>query len=102
MNERPEDIPVDAWERNMKIVEELEKEREIYFENTLKRKPPLPPWLKYPGEERTSIFWRMGRGEDYLIEEAWLYLQYASPERLSKYREFYPEPDDWSGWYDNS
>lgn len=30
----------------------------------------VPPWVKYPDVEVSDFFWRMGRGEDYLIQSS--------------------------------
>lgn len=60
--------------------------------------PPL--WLAYPDIERGSIGWRMGYGEDYLYRfHDWL--DKLSQEEREKYRNLFPEPITWSGWWEN-
>ncbi|MEZ0244130.1 MAG: hypothetical protein ACAH11_12200 [Sphingomonas sp.] len=58
----------------------------------------LPPWLKHPDIRRGSIGWRMGYGETYLIEFDRWYASLGSGGR-QHYREQYPEPTDWDGFY---
>ncbi len=58
----------------------------------------LPPWLKYPEIPRRSIGWRMGYGEDYLIEWTTWYVG-LSVTGKQKYQELYPTPSDWQNFY---
>jgi hypothetical protein len=59
----------------------------------------LPPWIACPDIPRYSIGWRMGGGEDYWIAFIDWYRGLQSKER-EQYRQAYPEPDEWSGLYD--
>lgn len=59
-----------------------------------------PPWFMYPHIGRYSIGWRMGSGEDYIIEFGNWFSSLASDER-EKYIEMFPEPVGWRGWYQN-
>ena len=60
----------------------------------------LPPWLKYAGESQYSIFWRMGKGEDYIIEFANYFNKLTYKEKLLL-KLTYPEPQEWKGWYNS-
>jgi hypothetical protein len=60
-----------------------------------------PPWEEFPDYERYSIGWRMGSGEDYMSEFLdWL--GGLAPEENAQYRATYPEPDPWSGFYEQT
>lgn len=56
----------------------------------------LPPWLKYPDVDRLSLFWRMGKGEDYLSK--WYEWYKECPEK-TQYMMKFPEPIAWKGSY---
>jgi hypothetical protein len=58
----------------------------------------VPPWRKYPNIPRQSIGWRMGIGEQYFQEfSAWWHRQ---PRRTRlAVRNSYPEPEQWSGFF---
>lgn len=59
-----------------------------------------PPWLAFPNIERYSIGWRMGSGEDYIYRFAdWL--ESLSEAERSTYRQLFPEPITWQGWWDD-
>ena len=98
------DFPEGITEEQLQEMEELSKSYKIesknFYNNELKGNPPIPPWLKYPGRSRYSMFWRMGDGEHYLMKYVWTYFDYSTQEELKKYKEKYPEPEDWRGWYD--
>jgi len=58
----------------------------------------LPPWKAFPEIQPSSIGWRMGSGEAYLLEfEAWFACQ-QDPFR-KRFSEQYPEPAEWRGFY---
>ena len=60
----------------------------------------MPLWLAYPDIRRGSIGWRMGDSEDYMCEwRAWY--KGLSPAGKKSYREMYPEPGGWKGFYKN-
>jgi N-glycosidase YbiA len=53
-----------------------------------------PPWVKYPDIEVSDLFWRMGRGEDYLIQcSDWK--GSLSPAALTEYEAYFPVPAEW-------
>jgi N-glycosidase YbiA len=56
----------------------------------------FPPWLSFDGIEMNDMFWRMGMGEDYLLN--W----YRSIDQIgvSKYKNIFPEPHNWLGVYE--
>ncbi len=56
----------------------------------------LPPWIAFPTIHQEDLFWRMGLGEDYLIEWAGFYLK---SDKLS-YKKMFPETMNWLGIYD--
>jgi len=56
----------------------------------------LPPWIAFPTIDQYDMFWRMGLGEDYLIQWSQYYL---ASDRVD-YRNKFPETDDWNGFYD--
>jgi ribA/ribD-fused uncharacterized protein len=60
--------------------------------------PFLPPWLKYEHESRYSMFWRMGKGEDYIIQTAH-YLAQLNEKEKQLLELTCPEPYEWKGWY---
>jgi hypothetical protein len=61
----------------------------------------LPPWKKYPEIHRFSIGWRMGYGEDYMIE--WIeYYSKLSEEKKETYKRKFPTPIMWLGFYNRS
>lgn len=57
-----------------------------------------PPWLAYPKIERYSIGWRMGYGEDYIVQ-FWKWWKTLSREEQEEYRNLFPEPVTWNGWW---
>ena len=56
----------------------------------------LPPWIAFPSIDQYDLFWRMGLGEDYLIQ--WMEYYQVSDEK--SYRLLFPENDDWKDFYD--
>ncbi len=59
-----------------------------------------PPWLAYPHIERGSIGWRMGYGEGYMCRFCG-WLNGLSQEEREEYRNLFPEPVTWSGWWEH-
>lgn len=59
---------------------------------------PVPPWEKYPNLRRSSMGWRMGAGESFLVEtfHPW-WSKLGEAERV-RYRLAHPEPDEWNGF----
>lgn len=66
----------------------------------VKDKKYMPPlWLAYPEIERYSIGWRMGYGEDYRYQFGdWL--KGLSEAERKEYRDLFPEPVTWKGWWE--
>lgn len=60
--------------------------------------PMPPPWLQHPDIKRRSIGWRMGRGEDYMVQWGPWFKGLSSAGR-SQYQALYPEPEEWKGFY---
>lgn len=56
----------------------------------------LPPWIAFPDIDQFDMFWRMGLGEDYLMQ----WFQYLLSIDQKKYREKFPEPGEWEGVYE--
>lgn len=82
--------------------EEIKKQREIRDNELwleLKDNPPKPPWIAYPDYDRYSMGWRMSAGEDH-IHKLYVYFKNSSKTEYEKYRQQYPEPPGWEGWYD--
>lgn len=65
-----------------------------YLENA-----PQPPWAKYPGIDAMDMFWRMGTGEDCIVD--WTnYFQNLSPREQTIYQLTHPPPLEWQDFYD--
>lgn len=59
---------------------------------------PQPVWMAFPTIPWGSIGWRMGRGEDYW--HAWVsWFRELSVSSREEYRQEWPEPDGWQGFY---
>lgn len=58
-----------------------------------------PPWLMYPNISRYSIGWRMGYGENYMMDFADWYSGLNIDEQR-QFQEMFPEPKGWLGWYE--
>ena len=96
----PSGMSQDDWDKHREISAQFERERIERFENELKHTPPVPPWIKYPDYSRYDMFWRMGVGETYISEYISPYFQLSTKQAIQEYRKKYPEPNSWSGWYD--
>jgi hypothetical protein len=58
----------------------------------------IPPWKAHPDIQAGSIGWRMGTGEEYMIEFGqWFGRKHGDAKR--RYADEYPEPDGWEGFY---
>jgi hypothetical protein len=95
----PSGMSKEEWKLEQEFRNKLEIKEKAKFNNELKDNPPKPPWIKYPEHSMIDMFWRMGEGESYLMDYVWLYLKYASDKELKEYKNKYPEPNDWKGWY---
>lgn len=59
-----------------------------------------PPWLACPEMGRYSIGWRMGSGEDCIGRfSSWL--TSLSQKEQAEYRNLFPEPATWKGWWED-
>jgi ribA/ribD-fused uncharacterized protein len=58
-----------------------------------------PPWTKFPNVDRSDTFWKMGKGEDYLIHFYKYYGGLSDRERTI-FNLTNPAPHDWSEFYD--
>lgn len=95
---RPPEIPPEQWEAYCEFKRTQELHRIERFEKVLRINPPSPPWIAYPGVHRFDMFWRMGAGEDHILDIA-TYLEFCSPAERDTWRDKYPEPDGWKGWH---
>ena len=59
----------------------------------------LAPWEAYPTIPRGSIGWRMGSSESFIIDWG-TWLRALTPEQRDDYRKRHPEPESWSGIYE--
>jgi ribA/ribD-fused uncharacterized protein len=57
-----------------------------------------PLWIMYSHISRYSIGWRMGYGENYVIEFTSWYSS-LNIEEKNMYQKMFPEPKGWLGWY---
>jgi len=87
------------WEKYLEHKASWDKMLKDRYLNELKHNPPKPPWIKYPNRHPTDIFWRMGDGEDYLVDYFGLYFKYSTESELMAYMLKYPEHKDWVGTY---
>lgn len=98
--DKPEGFTDEQWEKYLEHEMSWARMLKERFEKELKSKPPLPPWLEYPDISEGDIFWRMGTGEDYLVEYFGLYFKYATSAEVDAYVSKYPEPKEWLGTYE--
>ncbi|KTF17845.1 MULTISPECIES: hypothetical protein [Alteromonadales] len=98
----PEGVSAEDWEAYLKHKKDWEAMLQQRFESELKANPPLPPWEKFPEYEPSNIFWRMGTGEEYLIDYFGVYLKYASKDDIQAYKLKYPAPKIWENWYNEN
>lgn len=95
----PKGVSDEDWKAYLAQKKEWDAMLKQRYENELKNSPPLPPWVKYPEHESGSLFWRMGEGEEYLIDYFSVYLKYASEADIRAYKLKYPAPKAWQTWY---
>jgi ribA/ribD-fused uncharacterized protein len=60
--------------------------------------PMLPPWKKYPDVDPLDMFWRTGRGEQYVMEFGRYYSGLPDREKII-YELNYPATGDWNDYY---
>ncbi|AXE16790.1 DUF1768 domain-containing protein [Runella rosea] len=58
-----------------------------------------PPWTKFPNIDSNDMFWRMGKGENYLFEFSKFYHSLTDREKTI-YKLSNPQPYEWTGFYD--
>ena len=58
-----------------------------------------PPWTKFPNVDSSDMFWRMGKGEEYLNEFSKHYHNLTDREKVI-YKLTNPEPHEWTDFYD--
>jgi hypothetical protein len=62
------------------------------------RPPMIPPWYAHANIQPGSIGWRMGPGEEYLIEfSQWFARKHDDAKQ--RYAIEHPEPKGWEGFY---
>jgi len=54
----------------------------------------LPQWIAFPDFPPFSMGWRMGAGEDYLMD-LWAWRKKQSPEALQEYDAYFAPPEEW-------
>lgn len=59
----------------------------------------LPPWKKYPGVGSLSMHWRMGGGEDYIMQFGKAYDRLSQREKTI-FDLSYPAMGEWAGYYE--
>jgi hypothetical protein len=55
----------------------------------------LPQWIAFPDIHPFSIGWRMGIGEDYLMN-LWEWRKKQSPDAMKEYDEYFVLPKEWA------
>lgn len=61
---------------------------------------PNPPWHEFPHLRKGSMGWRMGAGEDYILEfREWF--RRLNDQMQAEYSQQFPEPEEWAGFYKN-
>lgn len=58
-----------------------------------------PPWLMFPEFSNHDMFWRMGKGEDYIITFGKYYATLTEREKRV-YQLNNPQPYEWTNFYD--
>jgi hypothetical protein len=58
----------------------------------------LPPWKKFPNIDPNDMFWRMGGGEQYLMDLG-DYFRGLSARDQKIYQLSYPASGDWTDYY---
>lgn len=57
------------------------------------------PWLKYPEIDSADMFWRMGKGEQFVVEFSQTFNKLTDREQTI-YKLTNPEPLNWKGFYE--
>jgi len=59
----------------------------------------VAPWLKFPDADNNDVFWKMGKGEQFIIEFLKTYNTMSDKEKTI-YKLTNPESYSWRGFYD--
>ena len=57
-----------------------------------------PPWKKFPEIDPLDMFWRMGSGEEYMVEFGKYFSNLSDREKV-RYELTYPATGDWTDYY---
>jgi len=58
------------------------------------------PWYEYPEIEPEDLFWRMGEGEDFILNFSKNYQQLTETQKAT-FQAANPEPKNWNGFFEN-
>jgi len=58
-----------------------------------------PPWIRFPGIDSHDMFWRMGHGEEYMLQFS-AYFNSLSVRKKIVYKLTYPVSFGWMSFYD--
>jgi hypothetical protein len=58
----------------------------------------VPPWKKFPTVDPLDMFWRMGQGEQYIVDLGKYLISLSDRDRII-YELSYPATGDWSEFY---
>jgi len=58
----------------------------------------ITPWHRYPTVDASDTFWRMGAGEQYLVDFSTYFASLPPTEQLV-YALSYPAPFDWGQFF---
>jgi ribA/ribD-fused uncharacterized protein len=58
----------------------------------------LPPWKAYPQIDSRDMFWRMGKGEGFIIKFGTYYSSLSERDKMF-FKLIHPEPHHWKGFY---
>ncbi len=79
------------------LLMELRKELSVIARNP---EWVFPPWIAFPEIHPSDMFWRMGRGEEYI--ETWFnWYKVQEISTQKKYEIHFSSKGDWAGFYDS-
>lgn len=58
-----------------------------------------PPWIFHKGEDKKSIYWRMGDGEGFIIKW-WNWFNGLNEKEQNEFKLKYPTPKNWENFYE--
>lgn len=64
------------------------------------KNPMAPPWLMYSHISSCSIGWRMGYGENYIME-FWSWYSDLTRDEQKQFQQMFPTPKGWLEWYED-